>query len=149
MGVGPNYALDKGFLATGATAYAQFEIVRLIVNPNASLNTVMNAIQRETAAVTNATANLMWGVVQEPLDAIKLGTGKAILGTRLMGISRVLTGAAVPLGRFVTSDATARAVAVTRATAGALPTPCLGYALTAASAAGQYIDVLLTPGEAY
>jgi hypothetical protein len=149
MGNGPNYGLDKGFLATGATAYTHGEIVRLIQNPAASLTTVMNAIQRETTAVTNATADRMWGVVMEDLDTVKLGTNKAIVDVRLVGIARVLTGAAVALGKYVTSDATARAVVVTRAIAGALPTPCIGYALTSATAAGQYIDVLLTPAEAY
>lgn len=146
MGVGPNYGLDKGFLATGSTAYAQFEICAVIANPNSVLSTVANAIQRNTSA--SPTSGLLV-VVQEPLDTVRLATGKAVLDCRIYGITRVLSGAAVTKLTRVTSDATARAVSVSRTAAGSQPVPVLGIALTDATAAGQQIDVLLTPGASY
>lgn len=145
MGVGPQYVLDKGFLATGATAYAFGEIVKLVVGIG-NFTTTVNSVVRNTTATVLTTADTMLGVCQEDLDAVRLATGKAEIGVRLMGIARVQTGAAVTVGKFVTNDATARAIAVTKATAGAQPVPVLGYALTGATASGQFIDVLLTPG---
>lgn len=145
MGVGPNYVLDKGFLATGATAYVFGEIVKVVVGTG-SFSTTMNSVVRNTTATVLTTADTMLGVVQEDLDTVRLATGKAEVGVRLLGISRVQVGAAVTAGKYVTNDTTARAVAVTKAIAGAQPVPVLGYALTGATAAGQFIDVLLTPG---
>lgn len=148
MGVGPNYGMAKGFLATGSTAYTFGEIVKLQVG-SGSFATTMNAIARATTATVTATTIEVLGVVSEDLDATRLGTGKAIIGVWLTDIARVLVGAAVTAGTAVTNDATARAISVTRAAAGAQPTQILGIALTGATAAGQYIDVLLTPGANY
>lgn len=148
MGMGANYVLDKGALATGATAYAQGEIGKLQANTG-SLSTVLNAVARATTATTNATVAELLVVIQEDLDVIRLGFGKAIIDCRILGIARVQVGAAVTAGNFVTNDATARAIAVTKAIAGAVPTQVLGFALSGAAAAGQQIDVLLTPGMSY
>lgn len=143
MGVGQNYVLDKGHLATGATAYAVGEIVTPIAG-SGTLSTVLNSIQRATAA----NANIQY-VVMEDLDTTRLATGKAVLDCRLMGIARVLTGAAVTKGTRVGNDTTARAVTVAQAGAGVVPKVVLGIALTDATAAGQFIDVLLTPGATF
>jgi hypothetical protein len=143
MGVGPNYVLDKGHVATGSTAYAFGELVTPVANaatPNAS-----------TAVARATTANVLTPiyVCQEDLDTTRLATGKAVVDCRLLGISRVLSGAAVSVHDRVTNDTTARAVTRTRAAAGAQPAATFGIALTAATAAGQYIDVLLTPGATF
>jgi hypothetical protein len=127
MGVGPNYVLDKGFVATGASAYAAGELV------------VLNGDGTKCARATSAGA-VVAGVCMENVDATRIATGKVVLDTRLMGIARVLAGAAVAVGAKVTNDVTARAV-----TGGAAGTNSLGIALSAASAAGEFIDVLLTP----
>ena len=129
MGVGANYGLNKGFLAKGATAYAFGEIV------------VPDTEEQSCKRATTAGAAGMLGVCQEDLDTGRLATGKAIIGVALEGIARVLTGAAVAKDAKVINDATARAVV--QATAGS---PSFGIALTASTGAGQFIDVLLTPG---
>jgi hypothetical protein len=131
MGVGPNYVLDKGHVANGSTAYAQGELV------------VSAGDGTQMVRATSAGAKVR-GVCMEAIDATRLvnSGGKAILDVRLLGIARVLTGAAVAVDDAVTNDATARAVTV--ATAVGLK-QSFGIALTAASGAGQFIDVLLTP----
>lgn len=128
MGVGPNYVLDKGFVATGVAAYKLGELVKLSGDGT-------------KCAKTAAGTDQVLGVCQEDIDASKVTTGKAVIGVRLLGISRVLAGGVVTVGAKLTSDATNRAV-----TGGAAGTPSFGIALTAAGAAGEYIDVLLTPG---
>lgn len=148
MGVGPNFVLDKPFLATGATAYARAEIAKVQVG-SGTFAAVGNAIARATTATTNAVAGELLVVVMEDLDTTRLATAKAVLNCRVLGIARVKAGAAVTALTYVTNDATARAVSVTKAAAGAVPIQVLGIALTGATAAGQEIDVLLTPGASF
>jgi len=137
MGVGPNYGLNKGFLATGATAYATGEIV----TPTSTEAAVARA------ATANVTTPLY--VVMEDLDTTRLATGKAIVSCAMGGIVRVQAGAPVAINDRVTNDATARAIPRARTAAGAQLLPVLGIALTAAGAAGDHIDVQLTPGGLY
>lgn len=147
MGVGPNYVLDKGLLATGATAFALGEIGKAVVGTGAFVTTA-NAVSRATTATTNATAGELLVVIMEDLDTVRLGTGKAFIDCRFLGIARVQLGATVTALSYVTNDATARAIAVTKAIAGAIPTQCLGIALTGGTV-GQHVDVLLTPGASF
>jgi hypothetical protein len=135
--MGPNHVLDKGFRTTGAVAYAFGEVV--------TLSTDGTTIARDTTPGSLGAK----AIVQESIDAAKVTTGNAIINCRVLGISRVIAGAAIPLGSRVTNDANARAVAVTRAIAGAQPAAVFGQALTAAVNAGDQIDVLLTPGATY
>jgi hypothetical protein len=131
--MGPNFVLDKGFRATGSTAYAFGEPVVLTGDGT--------QMARAGAGATNVI-----GICQEDCEVAKVLTGAAILGVRVLGISRVLAGAAIARDARVGVDATCRAVTVARAAAGAQPAPVIGIALTAATAAGDTIDVLLTPG---
>jgi hypothetical protein len=131
MGVGPNYVLNKGHVATGSTAYAFGELV------------VASGDGTKCARATSAGAKIR-GVCQESVDAAKVTTGKVVLNVAMLGIVRVLAGDAVAVEARVTNDTTARAVAVA-ATVGAKES--FGVALTAATEAGQFIDVLLTPYE--
>jgi hypothetical protein len=135
--MGPNHVLDKGFRTTGAVAYAFGEIV--------TITTDGTTIARDTSAASLGAK----AIVQESIDSTKVATGNAIINCRVLGISRVIAGAAIPLGSRLTNDVNARAVAVTRAIAGAQPAPVFGQALTAAAQAGDQIDVLLTPGATY
>lgn len=144
MGVGPNYVLDKGLLATGSTAYAQGEIGVVTVGSG-----TMSSVANSVARATTAGEDTLMVVIQEDLDTDRLGTGKAFIDCRLLGIARVLTGGAVAALDRVTNDATARAVTAGQAAAGAQPANVLGIALTTATAAGQFIDVLLTPGASF
>jgi hypothetical protein len=130
MGVGPNYVLDKGFVATGVTAYAQGECVTLSGDG--------------TKCARSGAGNLVIGICQENVDATRVTTGKAVVDIRLLGISRVLTGAAVAVGARVGADATSRAITV--APAAGANASYFGVALTASTGAGQFIDVLLVPG---
>jgi hypothetical protein len=136
MGQGPNYVLDKGVLSTGSTAYAFGELV------------VMSTDATKSARATTANSAIL-GVNYENADAAKVSTGKAVLDTRILGIARVLAGAALSAGDHLTNDTTARAVTRTRAAAGAQPNPSFGVAFTAATAAGQFIDALLTPFDTF
>jgi hypothetical protein len=133
MGVGPNYNTNKGFLATGATAYAFGEIATVTGDATVARATTINVV---TPIV----------VVQEDLDTVRLATGKAFINCALEGLVRVQAGAAVAIGDRVTNDATARAIPRARTAAGSQLLPVFGIALTAASAAGDHIDVLLTQG---
>lgn len=135
MGLGPNYGLSKGFLATGTTAYEEGQIVE------------MHALQSVRRAVT-ADALTVMGVVMEDMSAARLtdNAGKIVVDVAMAGIVRVQAGGVVAIGDKVTNDATARAVTRARTAGGAQPMPILGIALTAAAAAGNHIDVLLTPG---
>jgi hypothetical protein len=129
MGVGPNYVLDKGHVATGSTAYVQGELA------------VASGDGTKCARATGAAAKVR-GVVMENVDAAKVTTTKVVINLRMLGIARVLAGAAIAVEDRVTNDATARAVTVSAAIGAK---EYFGVALTAATAAGQYIDVLLTP----
>jgi hypothetical protein len=129
MGVGPNYVLDKGHLATGSSAYTFGELC------------TSSGDGTKCARATVAGSKVR-GVVQENVDAAKVTTGKVVVNLRLLGISRVLAGAAIAVDDRLTNDATARAVPVA-GTVGAKE--CCGVALTAATAAGQYVDMLLLP----
>lgn len=147
MGVGPNYVLDKGFLATGATAYAFGEIVKVVVGTG-TFSTTANAVSRATTATVLGTASELLAVAQEDLDAVRLATGKAFIDCRLLGIARVQCGATVVALDHVTNDATARAISITKAAGGAVPVQQLGIALSGGTV-GQHIDVLLTPGASF
>jgi hypothetical protein len=139
MGVGPNYVLDKGFIAQGATAYAFGELI--------APGTLTQTCVRATAAPTGTTTWL--GVCQDSVDQTKIATAKVEVSVRILGIARVIAGASVAVGNRLTNDTSARAVPVTRAGAGAQPAPVVGIALTGTSTVGEHIDVLLTPGASY
>jgi len=129
MGMGPNYVLDKGHVFTGSAAYKMGELV------------VASGDGTKCARATVAGAKVR-GVCQESVDVAKVLTGKVVGDIRMLGIARVLAGDVVAVDARLTNDATARAVPVA-ATVGTKES--FGVALTAATAAGQYIDVLLTP----
>lgn len=128
MGVGPNYVLDKGLLATGSTAYAAGELVVAAAGPG---------VARATAAGAK-----VLGVCMEDLDAAKVTTARAVVAVRILGIARVKVGTGgCAVGDRLTNDAGALGVVV--AVSVGLK-ESFGVALTAASANG-YADVLLTP----
>lgn len=136
MGVGPNYVLNKGFLAQGSVAYASGELV------------IAGSVE-QSVAKAGATTLFPLGVCTEDIDIAKVSTNKAFVGVALLGIVRVKCGAAVAKNARITSDASARGVTITRAAAGAQPQPCFGIALTATSNANEFFDMLLTPGGSY
>jgi|SRR5690349_68201 len=134
MGVGPNYVLNKGFLAQGSVAYGSGDLV------------VAGSVEQSVARATSASTLVPLGVCVEDIDIAKVSTNKAFIGVALMGIVRVKCGAAVTKNARITNDTSARGVVITRAAAGAQPQPCFGIALTATSNANEFFDMLLTPG---
>jgi hypothetical protein len=134
--MGPNFVLDKGFLATGAAAYTAGEFVVLVTPGD------------QVARATSANSRCI-GLVTDSVEAAKVTTGKAQVSIRILGIGRALAGGAIAIGDRVATDASARVVTKAQAAAGVQPTPVVGTALTAATAIGDMIDVLLTPFDVY
>lgn len=130
MGVGPNYVLDKGMRASGSAAYAVGTLMKLTTNV-------------QEVAPTTASTDRVFGVCMEFVDAAKVTQGKVTVDVRVMGIARVIAGAAIAIGARVMPETAATARAITAVTATNIP---FGIALTAAVNAGDMIDVLLTPG---
>lgn len=133
MAFGGHYVLDKGFGAGGAIT--QFRFVEL------------TAGQSDPRQVTQANGlnDLVIGVCQEDISAADATAGR-IANIALLGVSLVESGAAVTQGAKVRSDASGRAVAL--ADAAGTNDQVAGIALDAASGAGEWIAVLLTPGAA-
>ena len=120
--MGPNYVLDKGFIA--GNAIGQF---RAVVQTG-----------DQTCALAGAAGDVL-GVCQEEISAQDATDGR-VADIRIMGITRMIAGAAVTRRDRVAADAQGRAVLATTGQA------VIGIAWTAATAAGEHIDVLLTPG---
>jgi hypothetical protein len=129
MGVGQDHILSKGHLCTGSTKYTAGEAV------------VSSGDGTKIARATSAAAKLR-GVVQENVDAAKVTTGKAVAGVAMLGIVRALAGAQVNVDDRVTNDTTARFVPVATSVGAK---EFAGIALTGASGAGEYFDLLLVP----
>jgi hypothetical protein len=137
--MGPNHVLDKGFLVDSAATNVEFgRWCKFTAAGTGDVVTTSGA-----PAAPAVAADLVVGVYQETLDAAKVSTGKATVGVRVMGISRMIAGAAVPKGTPVTSDAQGRAIPVP---AGTNNRWSPGVAWTAAANAGDVIDVFLTHG---
>jgi hypothetical protein len=123
---GPNYGLDKGYnLSNSGAAQTIYRFMKL----NANENQVIQA-----SAITDVCV----GVTQQRIDAVKSATGNTQVDVRIYGISKVEAGAAIALMARVAPDTVGRAQT-------AVSTQFVhGIALQAATAAGQWIDVLLT-----
>lgn len=126
------YVIDKGYLVDSAAVAADFKFARLC--KFLASDTTGKTVTSFTAASVDAV-----GVIQETLDAAKISTGKATVGVRLLGIARIEASAAIAVGARVAATANGRIVT------GATTVPCVGIALTPAAAAGDHVEVLLTP----
>ena len=121
--MGPNEILDKGYIATAATPL--FTIVKQTGVESAELNTTVGGD---------------WlGVAQEEPNAEDVAAGR-VFRVRLLGISRVVAAGVISSRAKVTSNDAGLAVV-----AGA-GQHVVGIALTESTAAGDWINVLLTPG---
>jgi hypothetical protein len=127
MGVGPNYVLDKGMLVQGSAAVVQGTLYQQ--------GTVDQSVTPHTAVNQRA-----FGVAQENVDAARVATGKVFADFRVLGIARVICGAAVTKGARVAPDAAGKAITWAAGATAA------GVALSTTTAADQHLDVLLTPG---
>jgi hypothetical protein len=141
-GSGSNFVLDKGFLvlstynSSAATGVTAFRCVKI--------DSVTGVIDLNATATT---ANI--GVVQENVDVAKVATGKVVADVRLLGITKVRvadTPGAIAIGSKVAASGTAaNSGGVKLAVATNVPLGIV-VGLTGTVAAGDLIDVLLTPG---
>jgi hypothetical protein len=137
--MGPNFVLDKGFKVAAAAANVAFgRLCKFNAAEDGDVVTTSAA-----PAAPAVAADYIVGVYQETIDAAKITTGKAVVGVRVMGVSRVVAGAAIAKGTPFTSDATGRAIPIPAGTTNRWQA---GIAWTAATNAGDVIDALLTPG---
>lgn len=125
---GPNFVLDKGLQPTAATPV---------------FTAVVLAATKEKVTPAGAAARAI-GVCQEEITADDAAKGR-VANIRMMGISRCVAAAAIAIGDRVIVAASGR-VTSTGAVAG---NPVLGIALEAAAAAGDHIDIFLTPGASF
>jgi hypothetical protein len=137
MAGGANYGLDKGYLSASAlgsaasgpdvaTSYDYF----VAVVPSGTAGTTVTL-------ATVAGANVL-GVSQQRVATADIN--KQVVDIRLTGITKVVAGGTVAVHDQVQNDTAGKAV--TSSTAG---DRVFGTALTG-GAAGDVIDVLLTPG---
>src|SRR6267378_5526225 len=138
-----DYVLDKGFpvLATYNTSDALGVTAYRCVALNSSGQIDLNA--------TATAANI--GVVQENIDAVKVATGKAVADVRLSGVTFVRlsdTPGAVVIGSKVAASGTsANKGGVKLAVSTNIPLGIvIGLAGATAVAAGDLVQVFLTPG---
>jgi hypothetical protein len=136
--MGPNMVYPKGFLVDSAATNVEFgRFCKFTAAGTGDVVTTSGA-----PAAPAVAADYIVGVYMETLDAAKVATGKATVGVLIMGVHRMIAGAAITKGTPVTSDAQGRAI----------PVPAgnnrwqAGVAWTAAAQAGDVIDVFLTPG---
>jgi len=131
---GMDHILSKGFLATGGSvAYAFGQVVK---------QAAASTLQPAQCALATATTDAIIGVAQEDLDAVKTNTGKAIIGVAVEGTVKCIAGTNnIAIGQKMTVDSSSRVIASTTAT-----DKCVGIAMSASTAVGDYVDVLLTPG---
>lgn len=119
---GPSTILAKPFLAGGAIT--QYRAVKIAAG--------------ETVTTATAGTDSVIGICQEEVTAGDATAGR-LVNVMMLGVSRCIAGAAITIGATVMTDATGRVVAAT-----ATNRP-IGIALQAASAAGDHVDVFLTP----
>jgi hypothetical protein len=124
---GADFVLDKGLLAQ--TALSKFRVVK-------------GGTADESCTAVTAAADLPLGVVQHAVAAGD--AGKQIADVRMMGVTKLEAGAAISRWDRVKLHTSNDGKVATNAV-GTLAN-VVGIALSAASAAGDIIDVLLTPG---
>lgn len=139
---GSNYVLDKGFpvLSTynssAAAGVLAFRGVK--VGTNGTIDLAGDAV---------ATSGNV-GIVQENVDAVKVATGKVVADVRLMGISKVVVGVAtgITIGKRVMIGTGGAAILAATAGSSVLGLVVGTDPVAGTIAAGDIIDVLLTPG---
>lgn len=137
-----DYTLDKGYQvlstynSSAAGGVTAFRAVKFSVSSSQAF------VDLNVAATT-----LSVGIVQENIDQAKVATGKVIADVRILGVSKMVvqTGTSIVLGSKITVGNAGGAVL---AASGNLVTGiCVGMSVPGGTvAAGDLIDVLLTPG---
>jgi hypothetical protein len=123
---GPNFVLDKGFYLDAAAN--KFEVVILTT----TLEHVDDAASANELAI---------GILQETVTADDVTSGR-VVDVRIMGISRAIANGAIAIGSRVRSAGDGKVAPL----AAAAKQNVIGIAMTQATADGDHIDILLTPG---
>jgi hypothetical protein len=147
--MGPNFILDKGYKVDPAAINVEFGRAVIFLASDLTGKTITTATASTDGTGTPTAAQFPVGVYQDTPDAADVLTGKLITDIRMMGITRMLAGAAIVIGQPLTVDATGRAITMTTgagAPAAGKSRWQLGIALTPAAAANAWLNVLLTPG---
>jgi hypothetical protein len=125
--MGPNYIIAKGFACGGAIR--QFRCVELT--------------DYVTVAEVNNVTDKTLGVCQDEIPVADATAGRYAT-IWIMGITRAIAGAAITtVGTRLKVDNQGRVIPVAAGAGTTENTP--GVALTTATAAGEHIDMLLTP----
>jgi hypothetical protein len=135
---GPNYVLDKGFPvlstynASAVAGVTPFRCVKVAAGGTIDLN------------ATAATLSL--GIVQDTIDQSKVATGDVVADVRMLGISRVYvtTATSLVMGSKVMAG-TGGGVLLATST-NAVVGIIVGFPSSSTVAAGDLVDILLTPG---
>ncbi len=136
-GAGANFVLDKGFLVI--STYNSSAAAGVVWNRFVKFGATAGTIDLNVASTTRSI-----GVVMENVDQVKVATGKVVADVRLMGIATVVvtTATSLVLGSIVASSTTGGVIlaASTHVPLGII------VGLTGTVAAGDLVQVLLTPG---
>jgi len=142
-----DHILDKGYpaLATynasAAAGVVSFRFVKLLSTGFIDLAT----------SSAGGTANNI-GVVQESVDQLKVATGKAVVGVRLLGVTKWVVNATpgtVILGSRVMVGAAGGCILATGAAAQVAGIVIGSNSSAGTIAAGDIVDVLLTPAATF
>ena len=125
MGAGPNFVLDKGYLAVGSAAYEAGEVVAFDTTPQSAKRSV----------TANSNENI--GICMESVDAAKVTTGKVFFNVRRLGLALAKTGGSFAKGAKLTNDTSGRVVAA------AAKGQFFAIAEELSSGANQYVEVLV------
>lgn len=137
-GAGANFVLDKGFLVI--STYNSSAAAGVVWNRLVKFGATAGTIDLNVASNTRSI-----GVVMENVDQVKVATGKVVADVRMMGIATVVvtTATSLVLGSMVMSSTTGGVLLA--ATAGNFPIGMI-VGITGTVAAGDLVQVLLTPG---
>jgi hypothetical protein len=138
MAHGGNMVLDKGYKvlstynSSAAAGVTKFRGVKWVTTDFIDLNV--------------AASTIGIGVVQEDIDQVDVATGKAVANVRMLGITKLVVQTAASItfmSRITLGNAGGAVIAATGNQQIGL---CVGLPGPNALAAGDLIDVLLTPG---
>lgn len=136
-GAGANFVLDKGFpvLSTYNSSAAAGVTKFRFVKAGSTAGTI---------DISVANTDIIYGVVQEDIDAAKVATGKAVADVRMLGITYVYvtTATSIVLGSKVcpTTGGGVQLAVTGDVSCGIV------VGITGTIAAGDLIQILLTPG---
>ncbi len=135
---GMDHILSKGLVLSDVVATAITLGTPMVMAANTATNSPGQAVQVAPAGSKGA---YCIGLAGENIDLVKVQTGKAFVNVVFLGITKAVADGAISIGSPVVASATLGQINGSPATGNFI----LGIALEAAVAAGDIIDVLLTP----